>query len=351
MRKAHTAFLLHTLELINHFAPVWDQLPQGSFDIVLFDVTQSAAVAATRRWNCRLWDVDEIIRSRHKFRFLVSNHPAVGTYNPPLVQQIAEHNIRFMYAAGKTGWNLSPWNQLYDVILCFGPYHAEAFSEICDADIIQMGYPRFDRYFNEQPDLTALRSQYGCDPNKDTIVWLPTWKALSSVSHFDKEIGALTEKYNVIAKVHPLMPGSEPHRVQALEQQPLTSLITDHSDNLPLYQLADFMLFDYGGPPMAALYTDKNFLLLDVPNASQDIFTGTQSPDIALRRYFKHLPSGSGELEGLLADDALWDEHKAICKELRRKYFAPHYGFAAHVAAQALTHMDKIIAQRKARAW
>jgi hypothetical protein len=351
MSKAHTAFLLHSLELVNHFAPVWDQLLPGSFDIVLFGVAQDAAAAATRKWNCRLWNADDVINARHKFRFLVSNHPAVGAYNPPLVQQIAEHNVRFMYAAGKTGWNLASWNQIYDAILCFGPYHAEAFSEICDAAIIQMGYPRFDRYFNEQPDLAALKSQYGCDPGKDTIVWLPTWKALSSVGHFDEEIGALTEKYNVVVKVHPLMPESEPHRVHALARQPLTHLITDHSDNLPLYQLADFMLFDYGGPPMAALYTDKNFLLLDVPGASQDIFTGPQSPDVALRRHFKHLAAGSGNLEALLADETLWDEHRVMRAELRRKYFAPHFGFAAYVAAQALMHMDRIAAQQKAGGW
>lgn len=351
MSQAETAFLLHSLELVNHYAPVWDRLPPGSFDIVLFEIEKDAATAATRAWNCRLWSADEAIRAGCKFRFLVSNHPAVGTYNPPLVQQIAEHNVRFMYAAGKIGWNLSSWNELYDAILCFGPYHAEVFSERFDATIIQMGYPRFDRYFNEKPDLPALRSQYGCDPNKPTIVWLPTWKALSSVGHFDEEIGALATKYNVIVKVHPLMPYTEPHRVQTLAHQPLTRLITDHSDNLPLYQLADFMLFDYGGPPMAALYTDKNFLLLDVPDASQDIFTGAQSPDVTLRRYFAHLSAGSGNLEELLADDALWDEHRAIRTELRRKYFAPHYGFSAHVAAQALMHMDKVIAQQKVRAW
>lgn len=345
--KNKIGFLVHSLELINHFGCVWDQLPTGSFEVVLYDIAQGEAQAALKRWSCQTRTTDEILRSGARYRYLVSNHPVVGAYDPPLVLQLADHNIRFMYAAGKTGWNLSPWNQLYDVIMCFGPYHAAAFADVCDALILQMGYPRFDLYFNNAPDRSKLLEKYHCDPTKKTVVWLPTWKDLSSVGLFDEEISRLTDTYNVVIKLHPMMPPSEPHRVDALRRHPFTKVITDTSDNLPLYHLADYMLFDYGGPPMAALYTNKNFLLLNVPGASGDAFTGSDSPDITLRKHFTNIESGMGELAELLADDTLWDEHEVMRANLRKRYFAPYFGFASKVAAEALLHMDHIVAARR----
>lgn len=344
-------FLLHSPELVNHFGPVWNLLPPDSFEIILVDIPAIDVLEATAHWRCPMISADDAIRSKKKYKYLISNHPQAGTYRPPLTQQLGQYNIRFMYAAGKSGWNLSSWNQIYDAILCFGQFHAAAFSDICDAAIIQMGYPRFDRYFNETPDLAALQEKYDCNPSKRTIVWLPTWSTLSSIGHFDEEIGALVKDYNVIVKVHPLMLASEPLRIEALARQPLTALITDSQDNLPLYQLADHMLFDYGGPPMAALYTDKNFLLLNVPGADKDVCTGSDSPDISLRRYFKSIDAGTDSLARYLEDDTLWDEQKVIRAQLRPKYFAPYFGFSSVVAAQALLHMEHIIAHRKANTW
>ncbi|MFT0531215.1 CDP-glycerol glycerophosphotransferase family protein [Castellaniella hirudinis] len=342
-------FLLHSPELINHFGPVWSLLPAGSFEIVLIDTLPADILEATKQWNSPVISADEAIRTNKRYDYLISNHPQAGAYQPPLVQQLGKHNIRFMYAAGKSGWNLSFWNQIYDAILCFGPFHATEFSKICDAAIIPMGYPRFDRFFNEKPNLTELREKYGCNPRKKTIVWLPTWDALSSVGHFDEEIGELARNYNVIVKVHPLMPAAEPHRVKALARQPFTTLITTAQDNLPLYQLADYMIFDYGGPPMAALYTDKNFLLLNVPGASKDPCTGENSPDIYLRQHFKSIEAGAADITKYLEDEALWDEQKKTRSQLRPRYFSPYFGFSSVVAAQALLNMEHIIAHRKVR--
>lgn len=340
-------FILQSLELINHFHPIWSLLPASSVEIIAVDIPRQTVEDALKPWPYSIVSADEALQRGTRYPYLISNHPCSGSYAPPLVKQLGEHNIRFMYAAGKSGWNLSSWNQQYDAILCFGPFHAAAFKQICDAAIIQMGYPRFDRYFNTAPDPDRLRADFGCDPDKPTVVWLPTWKTLSSVGHFDDEIAALTPHYNVVVKVHPLMPESEPHRVEALKRLPLTRLITDHTDNMPLYQLADYMLFDYGGPPMAALYTDKNFLLLDVPGADADALTGNDSPDIALRQYLPHLPPGTpGLLHSALADTQIWKDHKVVRAALRNEFFAPYFGFSATVAAQALMHMDHILAHR-----
>jgi len=342
-----TGFLLHTPELLNHFNCVMELLPRGSFDLVVCrDADGSEEVKHTAsRLKAKVYTVGDVLSSGKRYECLVSNHP-VMLGDPALLKHVGATNVRFMYAAGKSGWNFGDWNSLYDLILCYGPYHADEFAKRTDAVVVQMGYPRMDRYFNELSDLEELKKRFSCDPSKRTVVWLPTWKALSSVGLFDGQVAALTAKYNVIVKVHPLMPGDEPDRVTRLKQHTFTCLITDASDNLPLYKVADFMLFDYGGPPFAGLYTDKRMLLLNVPDAARDQLAGADSPDIALRRTIASIDARSGDIAQLLDNEGLWEQQRKQRADLRKLYFAPYYGFSARVAALTLSNVNHIVASR-----
>ena len=335
-------FLVQSLELVNHYGCVWDELPGDRFDVLLHGDTLAVGEAAFDRWRCNVVTTSELLQSNTKYRYLVSNHP-VSVEQPPLVEQLAITNVRFMYAAGKSGWNLSEWNNLYDLIMCFGPYHATLLSNLTQAIVLQMGYPRFDRYFTTQPNPADLQSRYGCDPSKPTVVWLPTWKTLSSVGRFDHEIGALCDRYNVVVKLHPFMPASEPERVDVLKSFGFTRLIADASDNLPLYQLADFMLFDYGGPPLAGIYADKNMILLNVPGADTDDLTGSDSPDVSIRRYIANVDAEERGIATLLADPATWRKQISDRRMLRHLYFAPYFGFSSSIAANALLNLRHIV--------
>jgi len=337
-------FLVHSAELLNHYGCVWDLLPRGSFDVLLHGEAESLEKAEFSRWECAVGSTAGILDAKTRYRYLVSNHPVV-LGETPLIKQLGNANVRFMYAAGKSGWNLLGWNDLYDVILCFGPYHAAAFEKLSDAVVLQMGYPRFDRYFTTKPDRGEMQKQYGCDPSKKTVVWLPTWKSLSSVGLFDREISSLADKYNVVVKLHPLMPGSEPERVTALRQYAFTRLIADSSDNLPLYQLADYMLFDYGGPPFGAIYTDKNMILLNVPGAEKDELTGDRSPDIRIRQNLVNVNAGERAIARLLADESVWKAQRSARRAIRKVFFAPFFGFSSRVAAGALLNLDSVISK------
>ena len=343
------AFLVHARELLNHFAPVWDCFDGEPFDVILTSPPVLQPGDLAQRWNARLVGADDLLAEGTRYRCLVSNHHVamVGKdYDVPLTKAIGVENIRFMYAAGKSGWNLSDWNRHYDGILCFGPHHAEAFARITDAPVRQMGYPRFDRYFTETPDRAALAQRYGCDPSRQTLVWLPTWKTLSSVTHFDAEIADLSRDWNVVVKVHPLMPQSEPERVAALKGLGLSAVIDDSSDNLPLYQLADVMLFDYGGPPFGGIYTGKRFILLNVPGAEDDPLIGPESPDQLLRADFTSVDPGAGGIARVLEDAEYWKRFDAIAARWRAEYFAPYHGTSSRVAAEAILHRDWLKARR-----
>ena len=337
------AFFIHDLELINHFSCLWELLPQGTFDIIYHHAYLSKEDAVVfNRYNCQVVSAENLIQKNIKYQYLVSNHPIDAN----IIKQLANFNIRFMYAAGKINWNLATWNNLYDVILCFGPYHAAAFTNNTKAIVIQMGYPRFDKYFNFPTSRAILLSRYNCDPLKKTVVWLPTWKEISSVGYFDKEISALTKNYNVIVKLHPMMKNDEPQRVTVLMQHYFTKVITDASDNVPLYQLADFMLFDYGGPPFAGIYTNKHFVLLNVEGAAKNNLTGQNSPDVFIHKHLINVNAEDGNIAGILENMTLLREQAVICNSLKNIFFAPYFGFASQIAAKILLHLDYIIANR-----
>jgi hypothetical protein len=339
-----TAFLFHTPELLNHFANVMALLPPGSFDLVVCREAEhsDAMEAAAPYWNARIVNVRDVLEAGWRYDFLVSNHPTM-LGSADLFKRLAVLHVRFMYAVGKSGWNLRDWNDLYDLILCFGPYHANLLAQRTKAVVLQMGYPRLDAFFTETVDSDALRQRFGCDPNRKTVVWLPTWSSLSSMELYGRQVSALTSHYNVVVKLHPLSLGSEPERVEAMRRLAFTRLITDASDNLALYQLADFMLFDYGGPPFAGVYTDKKMLLLNIPGAESDPLTGADSPDITLRRHIASVDAQDGAIEAMLNDPRVWDAQREQRRALRREYFAPYYGFSANVAALALRNLPRII--------
>ncbi len=228
------------------------------------------------------------------------------------------------------------------MIMCFGPYHAELFDRSFPATVMQMGYPRFDRFFNERYDKEGLYRKYECDPSKPCIVWLPTWRELSSIGLFSEEISALREKYNVVVKTHPGMREREPERIQELEQVKFTCLITDAQDNMPLYQLADFIIADYGGSPMASIYTDKPLLLLNVPGASNDSLTGEASPDIEIRRHLVSVNHTEKTIAEILDDPMVWEAQASVRRALREVYFAPYFGFSSEVAANTLRQLPRL---------
>lgn len=345
-------FLIHNPEMFNHYHAVWQHLPQGSVEIAVTGKTQQdidAVIAASERHQLHWRDARELLARKERYTTLVSNFPQHylrGADSPYLPKSIGRYNLRFMYANGKAGWNFQPWNQVYDSILCFGPYQAEHL-EFCQNTLkVQMGYPRFDRFFNQPLDRASRLGEMKLDPSRKTVVWLPTWSTLSSIELFAVAVAKLQARYNVIVKPHPITLTDEPARMRELER--FTCVIREHIDNVELFQLADFLLCDYGGSAFGGIYTDRNVLLLDLPNAEADPLMGEDSSDIWLRKYMPHLAAQhAGRLDELLEDDALWAAQRDVRAGLSQYYFAPFYGYAGQVAALAIANTARSL-DRKA---
>jgi hypothetical protein len=345
-------FLIHNPEMFNHYHEVWQHLPAGSVEIAVTgkeqkDIDAIVAICIKRQLPWR--DARELLARNERYTTLVSSFPIHylrGADSPYLIKSLGHYNLRFMYANGKAGWNFQKWNQAYDAILCFGPYQAEQLDFCRETLKIQMGYPRFDRFFNQPLDRAKRLKELKLDPERKTVVWLPTWSNLSSIDLFTPAIAKLQDRYNVIVKPHPLTITDEPARMRQLER--FDCVFREHIDNVELFQLADFLLCDYGGSAFGGIYTNCNVLLLDLPNAAADPLTGDDSSDIWLRKVMPHVSAQqTSRLAAILEDEALWSAQQSVRANLSQYYFAPFYGYAGQVAALAIANASKTLTRRR----
>lgn len=337
-------FFIHSAELYNHYKGIWHHLGTDNFEIVVGDAYDDpdslAAFFASKGYRTRM--LQDVLARGERYGYLVSNHPFPGK-DHRILSDIANYNIRMMYALGKARWNFAEWNRLYDMILCFGPFQAERLAFCTDTTIVQVGYPRFDTFFTGEFDRNEIARTLNCDPNKKTLVWLPTWGKVSSVRKYAETLAALRDDYNIVVKLHPMTDESDPTAADFLRSLPFNAVIADFMDNVALYTLADYVACDYGGPMFGALYVDKNLLLLDLPDAEDDPLVGENSADGMLRSLIPHVSDAQpATLAALLADSATWARQTTIRQKLRPLLFAPYYGISSQVTANILKNIATI---------
>jgi len=94
----------------------------------------------------------------------------------PLVYKENQEKIfvRMVYGLSKATWNYGWWNMLFDEFLVYGSYDAKILSFY--GPTVKIGNPKFDDWFNGNVE------PYPVEPNKKTILYLPTYDDLSTLS-------------------------------------------------------------------------------------------------------------------------------------------------------------------------
>lgn len=347
-------FLIHAPELLFHYLPVMELLGPERAELLLHfnsAAEEAALLQATAGLPFARRTSHQLIADGQGYRALLSNHYQ-GSYRLGaaddaaccyLLPALAANNVRFLYDLGADSWNFAEWNQLYDAFLCFGPWHQDRLAAFAGPKL-QMGCPRFDRFFTSPCDRNQQLRELGCDPAKPVVVWLSTLGSYHGViPHYAEAVSRLSARYNVIVKPHPFSWTQEPGHLAALEQHPFTAVIRQPFDNVILFQLADYVIADYGSSLFDALYTDCRVLLLDHPE-----YPGRDTDDLLttdteqwLRRYLPHLNlAHAGQIEACLESPRLWQEQAEVRAWLREKFFANYYGCASRIAAYQLSRLD-----------
>ncbi len=341
-------FTIHTPELFNHYKNIFNILGRDQFAVVLYDQALSL-VPLLDDLHISYISIHDIKLKKFVFKYLVSNHViAQGDSGRWIIQEIGLKNIRFMYALGKSRWNFSDWNCVYDLVLCFGPYQVKKLSFCENTKKLEIGYPRYDEFFKGNIDKDFWLKKLNCDPAKKTIVWLPTKGELSSVKAFSSIIAALTSQYNVVVKPHPLALEEDVQDIELLKQQNFNAVVDELIDNTNLFYVADYIFSDYGGTAFGAIYTDRNLVLLNLPEPENDQLTGIDSADIGLRQSIINVdPENGGGLTAILSDPKVWEDQMQIREQLRNIYFAPYYGNAAEMTVSILENLDNILGNKE----
>ncbi|NGX28912.1 MAG: hypothetical protein K940chlam1_01100 [Candidatus Anoxychlamydiales bacterium] len=338
------AFFIHHIELINHWHNIFSYLDKNKYDVIIAEDSEPL-LEYLKEEKINYISLDEILKKKIVYQYLISNHFVRKTSKRVcLIQKIAIYNIRYLYALGKSKWNFAKWNRFYDMILCMGPHQVSKL-QFCKKTIKkEIGYSRYDNFFNNQPNKDSILKKLHCNINKKTIIWLPTWGEICSIPTFYKSISSLMKKYNVVVKPHPSSLQHEKEKIKLLDDCHFTCVIKKNFDNLFLYTIADFVICDYGGPPFGAIYTDKNLLLLNSDNKTLKNYQYLEpdSPDIEIRKYILNISAKDiSLLSNLIENTSFWGEQKKIRSDLRKKYFSQNYGNSTETFAKILSSLDQ----------
>jgi len=380
------AFLVHDPIMLVHYADVWKAMGPSDFAIILttdFSVDahgneklgsrEFLTHVQTEGYEVR--QVMEILRKKIKFEYVVTNHmisveTSVGHIEKQLnrgarllnrslkslkvnahighsegeirylPQQVGNKQIRYMYGADiSDGWSLQSWNNIYDVFLCHGVNDEREIAKRFKGKTYIMGYPRYDRFFSGQMDLSNIRREFGLSGSRKTVLWMPTLGGdYSSIPLFAEPISTMRKRYNIIVRPHPFSFIQEKDFISLLEQFNFNIDRNALRDMNELFSVADVILADNGGTPFSAIFLGKNLIFLSVPNdlgarsTSTPYFAGSSVMELK-----KQLPIVScqdiGLLEQMLDSKEFYDENDKRIDALFTQYFdSPRGGGAKRVA-------------------
>ena len=384
--KKKFAFLVHDPIMLVHYADVWKEIGSSNFTIVLTNYFSSDVHGIAkpglsefsnhvRTEGYEVKKITEILNCGIKFEYVVTNHKISGStmdvkpetaakyftkllnrvllfndkgpawkfkvdVNTYLPLQVGNKQIRYMYGADiSDGWSLQSWNNIYDVFLCHGVNDEREIKKRFKGKTFIMGYPRYDRFFSGEIDLTNIKREFELSESKKTVLWMPTLGGdCSSIPLFAEPLSTISNEYNIIVRPHPFSFVMEKDFICLLEKFNFNIDRNALRDMNELFGVADVVLADNGGSPFSAIFLGKNVVFLDVPDdlgpeSAKTAFIAGSSV-IELKR---HLPVVNNQdihlLENMLDSEEFYKKNSKHIDALFKKYFdSPRGGGAKRVA-------------------
>lgn len=277
----------------------------------------------------------EFFRDRHVFD-AVENPQVIKDFDvlvcPFLMPLVYKENqekifVRMVYGLSKATWNYGWWNMLFDEFLVYGNYDAKILSFY--GPTVKIGNPKFDDWFNGNVE------PYPVEPNKKTILYLPTYDDLSTLSWVLPVLSKMAENFNVILKTH--------HGTNASELKKVFSrveILGGDVDILPLLASSDVVVSDYSGAIFDAILAEKPLVLADIPGAETFPSTTPSSLEHVVRNYALHT-SDQALLRDYIVQALEEDPYLEKRQEVAQEWFAVRDGTSGQRAAQAIVNAQK----------
>jgi len=391
--------MVHEPALFAHYSSVWAEMERDSFVILLMGVFSSSEkgehgtgefLNKVNGLGYEITRLRDIVARNIKYEYVVSNNKIGGrSPYPATPYQLALRNIRnaakksinlfnhfcgrdnryqisnldpvqywplqagikqirFMYGADiSDAYSLDAWNEIYDLFLCHGPNDEAHLKNRFEGKTAIMGYPRYDGYFSADLKVDDVIAEFGIDPEKSTILWMPTYDMFKdevcSIPYFANELCRLKDDFNIIVRPHPASFILDREGIELLESLGFNIDSDPTRDMNKLFRVAETVLCDHGGSAFGALYLGKKLVFLKTPTVD----TATvlkESSNIELMKHFPVLEIEQvGTLGALLNDTDYWAKCMGFGRELSDKYFANYRGNSSRIVAAILARVDAIL--------
>ncbi|MCS2150707.1 bifunctional glycosyltransferase family 2 protein/CDP-glycerol:glycerophosphate glycerophosphotransferase [Scandinavium manionii] len=279
--------------------------------------------------------LSKVAERRQKYGCLVS------PYYSPVINGLAEVHVRAMYGLAKEEWNHAWWNTFYQHILCYSHHSQQALN--INGSAVLVGNPRFDAWHNQQFE-QELPASLRIDPAKPTLLYAPTYGALSSIPHWVEKLHNLSHQYNVITKLHHgTLCRAEEKTSLSLVKRYLKRHVSEHQHTLALLEKADFVITDNSGFIFDAIHAGKRTILLNWEGMDDLLKDGASySTAHSADQKIREILPGAGNIEtlvSLLKEETRWSEVDKAMQECREYYCDAFLdGQAAARAAKVITN-------------
>ena len=176
--------------------------------------------------------------------------------------------VMLQYGYAKEVHNYGTWRALADLTLTYGDYATNKISYFCPT--ATTGNPRYELWHEEEfHNKSKEKYSHLLDKSRKTLLYMPTWGDLSSVDIFFKSVLELSDRYNLLIKLHHNTAILEKTRI-GMKKNKYIHYFGATDDALELLSITDIVLSDYSGAIFDAIYCDKPLILLDLPESTLD---------------------------------------------------------------------------------
>lgn len=224
------------------------------------------------------------------------------------------------YGYAKAPHNYGTWRAFADLNLVYGQHAYDAISYFSPTESI--GCPRYDQWFDVHFHLQSYYKYASIlDNSKKTILYAPSWGELSSFHFYIDQLYALSERYNVIVKIHhnTTLLSNTSHNLQDLFFG--VHFFYENEDIISLISIADIVISDFSGAIFDALFCRKPVVLLNIPNSVKSQKLDAFSLEIFLRSQLGTEIHSPEELGSVLDEIAAAPQKYQLAQELYANLF------------------------------
>jgi len=242
--------------------------------------------------------------------------------------------------------------------ICFieGQYRAEKFKKYgLDKieEIYDVGLPKLDVFFNGYFNRKGLISGWKLDPEKKTILYAPSYKP-TSIFMIGEQTARLSEKYNVIVKLHPYSWTGKyaPHSQHiffeklALKYPHMYLVPQEKHDIMPFMFAADTMISDGSSVINEFLSLERCGIIVDLDDDSLSHHDGQplleDKSSEWLKDSFVHISSADEQESAVEAALNPSEQRKAQIKKDKQYIFSYTDGFSAKRVKEKTDELLKI---------